>query len=81
MTQNYLIENNFNPAQITVYHMGDEIQNINSNIVNVVGGFETDEERDTAMTLNSSIDIAFVRDNTKISGTAQNILRRFMFKN
>lgn len=81
MTQNYLIENNFNPAQITVYHMGDEIQNINPNIVNVVGGFETDEERDTAMTLNSSIDIAFVRDNTKISGTAQNILRRFLFKN
>jgi hypothetical protein len=76
MSQNYLIERNVNPINITVYHMFTEPRNINPNIANVIGGFKTDEERDAAMTAISKHDIAFVRKHTKLSGTAQNILRR-----
>ena len=77
MAQNYLIEElNVNPLNITVYHMLDNPRNINSNITNLIGGFESDEERDAAMTTNSFKDIAFVRNHTELSGTAQNILRR-----
>ena len=77
MAQNYLIEElNVNPLNITVYHMLDNPRNINPNITNLIGGFESDEERDAAMTANSFKDIAFVRNHTELSGTAQNILRR-----
>ena len=71
---------NINTKNITVYHIGDKPNNINSKITNFIGGFLTDEERDSAMTNASVKDIAFVRDNTKWSGTAQNILRRFLLK-
>ena len=77
MAQNYLLDElNVNPNQITVYHMFDAPRNVNPNVINTVGGFETDEDRDAAMTAISSHDIAFVRDHTKWSGTGQNILRR-----
>ena len=76
MSQNYLIEKNVNPINITVYHMFENPRNINPNICNLQGGFKTDEERDAAMTAISKHDIAFVRTHTKLSGTAQNILRR-----
>lgn len=76
MSQNYLIEKNVNPINITVYHMFEKPRNINPNICNLQGGFKTDEERDAAMTAISKHDIAFVRKHTKLSGTAQNILRR-----
>ena len=77
MAQNYLMDvKELDPDRITVYHIGDAPRNINEKIVETRGGFETDEERDNAMTENSSHDIAFVRDHTKISGTGQNILRR-----
>lgn len=80
MAQDYLINVlKIDPAQITVYHMFDKPRNINEKITNTVGGFETDEERDAAMTTNSSHDIAFVRNHKKLSGTAQNILRRHSF--
>ena len=45
-------------------------------IINKVGGFKSDDERDEAMTKNSSFDIAFVRNNNIITGTGKNILRR-----
>lgn len=77
--QNYLIDElEINPNQITVYHMFDEPRNVNPKITNLVGGFQTDEERDFAMTSVSFKDVAFVKDHTKMSGTAQNILRRFL---
>lgn len=77
MAQNYLVDVlQFDTNRITVYHMFDKPRNINPKITNTVGGFKTDEERDAAMTENSFDDIAFVRDYTKLSGTAQNILRR-----
>ena len=79
MAQNYLVDVlGVEPDRITVYHMLDAPRNINPKIANTVGGFESDRERDAAMTDASSDDIAFVRDNTKISGTAENILRRHM---
>lgn len=44
--------------------------------VHFMGGFQSDEERDSAMTENSDCDIAFIKDNRWNSGTAQNIKRR-----
>lgn len=79
MTQNYLVDVlDVEPDRITVYHMFEAPRNINPKITNTVGGFESDRERDAAMTYASVDDIAFVRDNTKMSGTAENILRRHM---
>lgn len=79
MAQNYLLDElNIAPEQITVYHMFETPRNVNPKIVNTIGGFESDEERDASMTANSSKDIAFVRDHTKLSGTAQNLLRRML---
>lgn len=81
MAQNYLIDNlNFPPYRICVYHMFDKPRNIHPKIENRVGGFSNDEERDAAMTKDSHIDIAFVRDHLKLSGTAMNILRRNLLK-
>ena len=81
MAQNYLIDNlNFPPDRICVYHMFDKPRNIHPKIENRVGGFSNDEERDAAMTRDSHIDIAFVRDHLKLSGTAMNILRRNLLK-
>ena len=79
MSQDYLIDDlGVSPEQVTVYHMFDSPRNINPKITKLVGGFESDEERDAAMTNNSGFDIAFVRNNTELSGTAQNILRRYI---
>jgi hypothetical protein len=52
--------------------------NINPKITRTKGGYQTDEERDSAMTKDSMFDIAFVADNKVMSGTAENILRRFL---
>lgn len=50
-------------------------------IVHYVGGFETDRDRDSAMTNVLSEDIAFIRSKSKWdSGTAENILRRHTMK-
>lgn len=81
MAQNYLIDIlNFPSDRICVYHMFDKPRNIHPKIENRVGGFSNDEERDAAMTRDSHIDIAFVRDHLKLSGTAMNILRRNLLK-
>lgn len=79
MSQDYLInELNVEPSQITVYHMFDKPRNINPKIMNTIGGFENDEERDSAMTMISGHDIAYVRNHMEWSGTGQNILRRYL---
>jgi hypothetical protein len=79
MAQNFLVDElGIDPSRVTVYHMLETPRNIHPAITNTVGGFETDEERDAAMTAASSRDIAFVQDHTKWSGTAQNILRRYL---
>lgn len=80
MAQNYLLDVlEIEPERVFVYHMFDKPRNANPKVVNFVGGFTSDEERDAAMTKMSTDDIAFVRDHTKLSGTAQNILRRYRF--
>lgn len=81
MAQNYLLDClNISPDKITVYHMFDSPRNKNEKVTKTKGGFKTDEERDAAMTNASTKDIAYVRDNTKISGTGSNILRRHLLK-
>lgn len=45
-----------------------------------VGGFKSDVERDSAMTRDSDVDIAFIEEGRWSSGTAQNILRRHEIK-
>lgn len=80
MSQNYLLNTlEIDPERVIVYHMSFEPKNINPKITKTVGGFLTDEDRDAAMTAISKHDIAFVRNNTELSGTAQNILRRHIF--
>lgn len=81
MAQNYLMDSLLlEPNRVTVYHMFDSPRNKNEKIVKTKGGFTSDEERDAAMTMASSKDIAFVRDHTKISGTGSNLLRRYLLK-
>lgn len=81
MAQNYLMDSlMIDPSRVTVYHMLEAPRNKNEKIIKTKGGFKNDEERDAAMTMASSKDIAFVRDHTKISGTGSNILRRYLLK-
>ena len=81
MAQNFLVDVlKINPDRITVYHMLDSPRNINPKVTKTMGGFKTDSERDAAMTANSNVDIAFVRDEKKMSGTGENLLRRHKLK-
>lgn len=66
--------------RVTVYHMFDKPRYLASDKFNVRGGFKDDIERDTAMTIVSNFDIAFVRKGCWESGTAQNIQRRHEFE-
>lgn len=80
MAQNYLVECGME-EKTTIFHMNEQPMNYNHAIKNKVGGFKTDEERDSAMTDFSDFDIAFVRCNKwKDSGTAINLRRRFTMK-
>lgn len=60
---------------VTVYHMMDNPRN-NFGDFPTIGGFQTDHDRDAAMTMVSDIDIAFVDEGRVGSGTHQNIVRR-----
>jgi hypothetical protein len=81
MAQDYLLDALcIDPDRVTVYHMLEAPRNKNEKVVNLVGGFKSDDERDEAMTNASTYDVAYVRDIKKNSGTAQNILRRHMLK-
>lgn len=71
LAQNYLFEKT---DRVTVYHMFDEPRyNVG---FPTVGGYESDEERDVAMTDNSDTDIAWVRKGREKSGTQKNLDRR-----
>ena len=61
--------------KVTVYHMFDKPRNNPCNFP-TIGGFVDDEERDTAMTLASTRDIAWIRPGKVNSGTEKNIKRR-----
>ena len=77
MAQIWLKENIDNPKRVTVYHMYEHPRFLATNDFNTTGGFVSDIDRDSAMTRNSNIDIAFIRPGRWTSGTAQNLLRRF----
>lgn len=62
--------------KVTVYHMYKNPRILGSEYFNLSGGYKSDVERDTAMTLASDVDIAFIHTGRWTSGTAQNILRR-----
>lgn len=71
MTQNYLLGKT---TAVVVYHLFTSPRN---NVgFKTIGGFESDEERDTQMTAESDRDIAWVRSGRKKSGTQKNIDRR-----
>lgn len=79
MAQDFLMDVlHISSEKVTVYHMFDSPRNVNPKITRFKGGFKSDSERDSAMTYASFRDIAFVADNKKMSGTAENILRRFL---
>lgn len=61
-------------APTTVYHMFDSPRNNAGH--QTLGGFSSDDERDSAMTSASQIDIAWVRPGREKSGTAKNLKRR-----
>ena len=71
MAQNYLLGKT---NAVVVYHMFTSPRN-NAGF-KVIGGFNTDEERDTQMTMDSHQDIAWVRPSREKSGTQKNIDRR-----
>lgn len=75
MAQQYLIGKT---KYVTVYHMFEKPRNNNGNWP-TKGGFMSDIERDSAMTISSDIDIAWVREWGAKTGTEQNIVRRKIF--
>ena len=54
------------------YYVGSNI------VISIAGNF--DKEKVLKCIKNSFKDIAFVRDSTQLTGTAENILRRFLIK-
>jgi hypothetical protein len=62
-------------CKVTVFHMSDSPR-VNKDRFPTRGGYQSDDERDAAMTAASDFDIAWVRSGYEDSGTAQNIARR-----
>lgn len=75
MAQNYLKEKEI--LNVTVYHMFDSPRYLADEKFSSQGGFKSDVERDSAMTIVSQVDIAVIGIGRWTSGTAQNILRRY----
>ena len=59
---------------VTVYHMFNFPRNNHG--FEIIGGFQSDKERDEFMTKHSDADIAWVRPGREKSGTAKNLIRR-----
>lgn len=77
MAQEYLasLKKKYPDIDVVVYHMFEEPRN-NKGDHATKGGYQDDHDRDSAMTLESDEDIAWVRSGKQDSGTAQNLLRR-----
>lgn len=77
MAQEYLAHliKTYTNVKVTVYHMFDKPRN-NFYKFPTKGGYTDDHARDSAMTLESDADIAWVRSGKQNSGTEQNIVRR-----
>lgn len=71
MAQEFVLKNG---GRAIVFHMFDSPRN-NAGFP-TRGGFETDKERDAAMTKSSDADLAWVRPGREKSGTAKNLKRR-----
>lgn len=71
---NAFVVKKFELCPVTVYHMFTKPRNNHG--FKTVGGFTSDDERDSAMTAASDYDIAWVRPGREKSGTAKNLLRR-----
>lgn len=72
LAQAYLAERR---AQAVVYHMFEAPRH-NLGGFPTAGGFQSDAERDAALTRASTVDIAWVRPGRERSGTARNLARR-----
>lgn len=75
MAQKYLESTGMGP-RVKVYHMFESPRYYVEGL-ECVGGFISDEDRDSAMTRDSDFDIAFYSPRKKESGTFQNIARRW----
>lgn len=90
----YLIKKNYPRNKITVYYYSKYNQDLNKFLtlgINIKTGFKSNTNRDTEMTLNSDIDIAWVRSEEECkllykdkfrkrkSGTQLNIERRLNY--
>jgi hypothetical protein len=62
-------------AKVTVYHMKTAARH-NVGGFATVGGFDTAEDRDAAMTAASDEDLAWVRPGRDVSGVGRNVKRR-----
>lgn len=67
-------------ADLTVYHMF-HAPRLDCWPFPAVGGFQSDDERDAAMTVAGDYDIAWIRPGREKSGTAKNIKRRAKLAN
>lgn len=72
LAQIYLIDKT---NKVIIYHMLDKPRNNKGNF-KTIGGFISDNERDSQMTKDSDYDIAWVRQGRENSGTAKNLKRR-----
>jgi len=64
---------------VRVFHMFDKPRYLACPSFDTEGGFQSDAERDTAMTVSSDEDILWVRPGREKSGTAKNARRREEF--
>jgi hypothetical protein len=71
----YSLKQKYKGISITIYHIGDNCS-YNPYNFKTKGGFLNDHDRDSHLTLDSDVDIAWIRSGYKYSGTSQNILRR-----
>lgn len=75
LTQSHLFESGVGKNRVLVFHMF-HAPRFNVGMWNTIGGFNSDDERDTALTQVSDKDIAWVRAGRESSGTQMNINRR-----
>lgn len=86
--QNYLVKNGYGD-RITIYHMMDKPRFLLNSDIKTIGGFQSDDERDSQMTEDSDQDIAWVRPQEeckrlygkkykegRLFGTEKNLRRR-----
>lgn len=76
MAQQYL---NGKTKDVVIFHMF-ELPRYNEGSWNTKGGYQTDNDRDSAMTKASDFDLAWVREGKEKSGTAKNVNRRILHK-